>query len=93
MASRNLSCVQIDNTFGPYAEYCRGYFDFTLLFEETILTILPLGLLLLVAPFRIAYLFKRQRKVNESPLIHLKLVGPFFRSNFLGTGLLANCGM
>lgn len=74
MASHNLSCAQIDDTFGPYALYCRGYFDFTLFFEETILTVLPLGLLFLFTPFRIIYLFKRQKKVVEGPLIHLKLV-------------------
>lgn len=74
MASQNVSCAQIDNTFGPYALHCRGAFDFTLLFEETILTIVPLGLALLVAPFRIAYVFKKSKKVNDGPLIHLKLV-------------------
>ncbi|WEW56917.1 hypothetical protein PRK78_002374 [Emydomyces testavorans] len=74
MASHNLSsCAQIDDTFGPYALHCRDGFDFTLLFEETLLTIVPLGLLLLVAPFRIFYLFKKQTKVNDGPLVHLKL--------------------
>ncbi|EEP79833.1 hypothetical protein UREG_04679 [Uncinocarpus reesii 1704] len=74
MASHNLSsCVQIDDTFGPYALHCRGGFDFTLLFEETFLTIVPLGLLLLIAPFRIFYLLKKRKKVNDGPLVHLKL--------------------
>ncbi|KAL1959109.1 hypothetical protein VTO42DRAFT_2896 [Malbranchea cinnamomea] len=69
----NLTCAHIDDTFGPWALHCRGQFDFTLLFEETILTLAPLGLLLLVAPFRIAYLFKKEKKVVDSPLLHLKL--------------------
>lgn len=34
-----------EDVFGPaVASTCLGGFDFTLLFEETILTILPLGL-------------------------------------------------
>ncbi|KMU89707.1 hypothetical protein CIHG_07514 [Coccidioides immitis H538.4] len=74
MASQNLStCGRIDDTFGPYALHCRGGFDFTLLFEETFLTIIPVGLLLLVIPFRVYYLFKKQKKVNDGPLVHLKL--------------------
>lgn len=76
MASHNLSsCAQIDDTFGPYALHCRGNFDFTLLFEESILTILPLSLLLVFVPFRLLYLFRKQKKVNDGPLVHLKLVG------------------
>ncbi len=41
-----LSCpVSADNVFGPaVAAPCRAGFDFTLLFEETVLTILPLSL-------------------------------------------------
>lgn len=74
MAAQNLTCAQIDNTFGPDASYCRSNFDFTLYFEETILTIAPLGLLLLIAPFRIWYLLRKEKKVNDSPLVHLKLV-------------------
>lgn len=74
MAWKNLTCSQVDDTFGPWALHCRAGFDFTLLFEETLLTLAPLGLLLLFAPFRIAYLFKKEKKVIDSPLLHLKLV-------------------
>ena len=68
------SCARIDDSFGPHAKYCRGGFDFTLLFEESILSIAPLALLLIVAPFRIAYLFKRRTKVVRSALLFVKLV-------------------
>lgn len=68
------SCSQIDDTFGPWAGACRGGFDFTLLFEETILSLLPLGLLLLVVPPRISYLIKRNIKVDQSRLPLFKLV-------------------
>lgn len=69
------SCKQVDDTFGPYAEGCRGGFDFTLLFEESILSILPLALLLIVVPFRISYLFRRTIKVDPSSWLASKLVG------------------
>jgi hypothetical protein len=74
MAASNSFCGRIDDTFGPYASSCRGGFDFTLLFEETILAILPLGILILSAPFRITYLLKREKKVVDNALIHFKLV-------------------
>ncbi|KAI4192890.1 MAG: hypothetical protein LQ346_004105 [Caloplaca aetnensis] len=57
------SCRAIDDTFGPYAGYCRGGFDFTLLFEETLLSILPLCAVLSIAPWRIVYLLPRTVKV------------------------------
>lgn len=71
------SCALADNTFGPATSAnCRGGFDFTLLFEETILSILPLTFILVVAPFRVLYLFKKQTKIirGKRLLLHTKLV-------------------
>jgi len=62
------SCAALDDSFGPHAGSCRGGFDFTLLFEETILTLLPLGLVLIVLPARAWLLLKRPRKVVASSL-------------------------
>lgn len=59
-------CSRLDNSFGPHAGPCRGGFDFSLLFEETILTILPIGLMLLILPPRIWYLLRRERKVTRA---------------------------
>lgn len=70
-------CAAVDNTFGPHAAGCRGDFDFTLLFEETILSLAPLVLLLLLAPPRIIRLFKSDKKVVRSYLLPLKLVREF----------------
>ena len=70
----STSCPDIDNSFGPYAEYCRGGFDFTLLFEESILTLLPAAIFLIAAPARIYYLLGKQTKVSGSSLLVLKLV-------------------
>ena len=62
----STSCARIDDTLGPYAHSCHGGFDFTLLFEESVLSILPLVLLLLIAPFRLFYIVQRAIKVNDS---------------------------
>ena len=76
------SCVPIDNSFGPRAGQCRGGFDFTLLFEESILTIPLVVLLLLVTPFRLLYLLRRRPKVEGSALLYWKLVRPCLDLSF-----------
>ncbi|KUJ07957.1 putative ATP-binding cassette transporter [Mollisia scopiformis] len=53
------------NSFGPTVP---GEFDFTLLFEDTILSILPSVLLLAVLPFRLIALRGKPRKVFRSHL-------------------------
>ena len=70
----SLSCPVLDDSFGPYAEHCRGGFDFTLLFQESILSILPLVLLLGIAPLRIVYLVRRSNKVGKGFILPTKLV-------------------
>jgi hypothetical protein len=42
-------CTSIDNTVKLYAGHCRGGFDFPLLFEESILILLPIVLAVLIA--------------------------------------------
>ncbi|TVY85161.1 ABC transporter [Lachnellula suecica] len=65
MASQaSTECSLADRTFGPAtSSSCHGGFDFTLLFEEAILSILPLAVLLVLAPFRLFYLLSRETKV------------------------------
>lgn len=71
----------LDNSFGPYAGNCRGGFDFTLLFEETILSIPLLAIFILILPFRTLQLYKNDKKVVRSPLQLYKLVWmPWFNS-------------
>ena len=70
-----VSCKHVDDTFGPYAGDCRGGFDFTLLFQDSILSLLPLGVLLIVVPFRVSYLVRRSIKVDPSSWLASKLVG------------------
>ncbi|CAG8925975.1 unnamed protein product [Penicillium salamii] len=59
--------VELENVFGPIvASPCLHGFDFTLLFEETILTLLPLGLVSLAAAVRIWKLHNALGKINRS---------------------------
>lgn len=71
----NSTAYADDNNFGPFLEFPGiGSFDFTLLFEETILSILPSALLLLLIPPRIFRLWKSPRKVTGSYLRTTKIV-------------------
>ncbi|KAE8135416.1 P-loop containing nucleoside triphosphate hydrolase protein [Aspergillus pseudotamarii] len=68
-----LACQRDDNSFRIPVQSCRDGFDFSLLFEETILEILPLGLILIIATYRLYQLFRKQRKVVTSWLLWAKL--------------------
>ena len=78
----NSSVTVDDNSFGPFiALPGKVRFDFTLLFEETILSILPSALFLLLVPPRILSLWRTPRKVTGSYLQTIKIVGfPHFPS-------------
>jgi hypothetical protein len=73
--------ITTDNAFGPQVDPCLRSFDFTLLFEETVLTILPLGLVLLAAACRLIVLSKRRRKARLGVLSTLKLVRALCRQS------------
>jgi ATP-binding cassette, subfamily C (CFTR/MRP), member 1 len=86
MATPNVSCpAVVDDSFGPWAgDTCRGGFDFTLLFEESILSIPLHSLFLLILPFRVWQLVKMDTKVVHSFHRPLKLVClPSTRSSIL----------
>jgi ATP-binding cassette subfamily C (CFTR/MRP) protein 1 len=51
-------CIAIDNIVQLHAGECRGGFDFTLLFEESILVLLPIALAVLLAAFRLTTLLR-----------------------------------
>ncbi|KNG85917.1 ABC multidrug transporter [Aspergillus nomiae NRRL 13137] len=69
----SFSCQREDNSFQIPVRSCRDGFDFSLLFEETILGILPLGVILIIATYRLYHLFQKQRKVVKSWLLWAKL--------------------
>jgi ATP-binding cassette subfamily C (CFTR/MRP) protein 1 len=64
----------LDSYFGPAIGSCRGGFDFTLVFEESILGLLPQALFLLLTPIRLFTLRRRRSKIaKDSHLGFLKL--------------------
>ncbi|PWY81946.1 P-loop containing nucleoside triphosphate hydrolase protein [Aspergillus heteromorphus CBS 117.55] len=69
-----LSCQRADNSLNIPPPSCRSGFDFSLLFEELILGILPLGIVLALVPFQLRHLFGRPRKVEASWLAWAKTV-------------------
>ena len=66
-----------DDVFGPVVSGCRQNFDFTLLFEQGILTLVPAALLLLVAPIRLLQLYKASVKTRPASVGQVKLVSYF----------------
>lgn len=77
-----------DNSFGPVSQ-CRT-FDFTIYFEQAILSILPAAILLAIAIPSIAVLIRRRRCVHRmSTLFTVKLVSILVnvsQMNFNSTG-------
>ncbi|PVH72311.1 P-loop containing nucleoside triphosphate hydrolase protein [Cadophora sp. DSE1049] len=65
-----------DDSFGPgvQSSNCRGGFDFTVSFEESILTILPAACFIIFTPLRAIRLFKRRIKVKSTVIHAIKLV-------------------
>ncbi|KAH8646856.1 putative ABC transporter [Xylariales sp. PMI_506] len=64
-----------DGLFGPgISSVCRGGFDFTFLFEDSILNLLPAAGFALLAPLRIWQLAGRQDMVKRSRAVILALV-------------------
>ncbi|KAL2062648.1 hypothetical protein VTL71DRAFT_5720 [Oculimacula yallundae] len=69
-----LNSTALNNNFGPFLNIPgKATFDFTLLFEETILSIGPSALLLLLIPPRALRLLKTPRKVTGSYLQTTKI--------------------
>ncbi|KAI0124180.1 P-loop containing nucleoside triphosphate hydrolase protein [Xylariales sp. AK1849] len=64
-----------DDSFGPSVKSpdCRGGFDFTILFEESVLAILPAACFLLLTPFRALRLLRRRIRVRRNGLYICKL--------------------
>lgn len=59
--------AECEGSFGPAATICSNRFDFTLLFEQSILNIGPSAVLLLALPFRLQQLLHQRRKVLRHP--------------------------
>jgi hypothetical protein len=64
----------IDDTFGPVVHGCNSNFDFTLLFEQSVLSIGSTGLLLIFVPPRLVKLWRSSEKTVPDALRFRKLV-------------------
>jgi ATP-binding cassette subfamily C (CFTR/MRP) protein 1 len=70
--------LQADNSFGPVVDSaCRDGFDFTLLFEQAILGLVPAVAFLLVCPFRLRILVKRDVRTQPHKMRLAKSVSTF----------------
>ncbi|GJC82527.1 ABC transporter atnG [Colletotrichum liriopes] len=66
--------AECEASFGPVATVCSNRFDFTLLFEQSMLNIGPSAALLLALPLRLQQLFRRRQKVlRQNPLDAAKI--------------------
>lgn len=66
--------IDSDRVFGPAVQGCRSDFDFTLLFQDTILSILPSSVLLILASTKLIALIHRPAVARLGWLYHSKLV-------------------
>jgi hypothetical protein len=73
----NASQIYSVTSFGPTTP---KEFDFTPLFEDVVLSIVPSAILLLAVPFRVFFLHGKPRKVSWSALHDHKLVSGLFPS-------------
>jgi hypothetical protein len=64
----------IENSFGPKVKICRGGFDFTVLFEQVFLSIIPSAIFLSLLAFRVVLLRRESLKVNCGYLLPAKIV-------------------
>lgn len=79
-AATAMASSVCDDSFGPHAGDCRGGFDLTLLFEESILVVPVNALLLVAAPCRVLYLVRKNIvKVENSRLLYCKIASPLLR--------------
>ena len=75
-----MNCtIASEDAFGPQARACYGGYDFTLLFEESVMTIGPIGLLLLCLFPRVVYLYRKSLRDGSKDCAYTaKLVGHNF---------------
>jgi len=68
MNSSNLCPIGADDSFGPQVIGCRENFDFTLLFEQSVLSLGPSALMLITCVPRILQLYRYAVKTVSTPL-------------------------
>lgn len=68
------NCVD-DSAFGPIVKGCRGDFDFTLKFENIILSMLPSAVFIALSVPRVIFLARRPSIAGGAILQYTKIVG------------------
>jgi ATP-binding cassette, subfamily C (CFTR/MRP), member 1 len=63
MNSTVLCTSAVDDVFGPRVNPCQSELDFTLYFEQLILTIIPAAVFLLLACWRLRKLLRQDIKI------------------------------
>ena len=79
MGPNSSTCLN-DDSFGPAVSGCRGDFDFTLTFEEIILSIVPSVCFILLAGLRIIQLSRKPTVLSGHWFQAIKLVRPLTTS-------------
>jgi len=75
MSLSSVQCsIGVEDVFGPQVSECYKNFDFTLLFEESILYLAPLLITLFLVPFRILHLWEFEIRMFRGRLWILKQV-------------------
>lgn len=89
MDTRHYGCLN-DGTFGPSVFGCRGNFDFTMGFEEVILSIVPAALFIICATLRIISIVNRPKIVIAETFGCLKLVSSILMLKFYHCDILTD---
>jgi len=66
--------INLDDSFGPTVNSCRRRFDFTLTFEQIILTSVPAAIFISMFMPRVWHLRRQDRKVISTPHLNLRTV-------------------
>ena len=73
-SKQSVKSTDCDSTFSSSFGVCLEEFDFTLLFEQSILSLVPSILFLLLAIFRILILSRKQPRCFKSRVLGVQLV-------------------
>ncbi|KAK2037259.1 canalicular multispecific organic anion transporter 1 [Colletotrichum somersetense] len=83
--------IEADRVFGPAVQGCRSDFDFTLLFHDSILTILPSAVLIILASIRITTLIYRPTFARLDRRYYSKLAVTFLSAALQLALLIQRC--
>ncbi|KAK1570181.1 canalicular multispecific organic anion transporter 1 [Colletotrichum navitas] len=83
--------IEADRVFGPAVQGCRSDFDFTLLFHDSILTILPSAVLIILASIQITILVYRPTFARLDRRYYSKLAVAFVSAALQLALLIQRC--